>query len=237
MMRRRIGDELHAVDAVGGAPAHPRARLLGRVDDAFGPAGAGPLIVEDARRDDRVGGAALLFFQRERLRRQLDAADRGDAVRHVELVDVLRLRRLLRVAEMGVQVDEAGHEIHAGAVDDFGPWRGRRCRATRRTPGVPALVMRAMRLRSTTTFIGPNGRRAGAVDHHHVADRQRRERAGAFAGPPIGSGINPSWRASSARTVHTSKAATRYDTVLFIVLHSSLRVINRGMITGFGAET
>ena len=35
---------------------------------------------------------------------------------------------------------------------------------------------------------GTEGRRAGAVDHHHVADGERRKRTGAFAGPAIGRG-------------------------------------------------
>ena len=35
--RRRVGDELHAVDAVRRAPAHPRACFLRRVDRTVGP--------------------------------------------------------------------------------------------------------------------------------------------------------------------------------------------------------
>ena len=56
---RPLGAELQAVDAVGGRPAHPLARLLGRVDGALVPAAARPLVVEDARRDDLVLLAAL----------------------------------------------------------------------------------------------------------------------------------------------------------------------------------
>ena len=139
--------------------AHQRthARAFSGVSTTpFVPPGARALIVEDARRDDGVGGAALLLLQREWLRRQLDAANRGDAVRHVELVDVLRFGRLAVVAEVRVKVDEPRHQIHAGAVDDFP--RGALVRpdaAARRA--CRRSLMRAMRLRSITTFIGPAG--------------------------------------------------------------------------------
>jgi hypothetical protein len=67
----------------------------------------GPLTVDDARRDNRVGRAARLRFQHKRLRRQLDAANGRDAVRQIELVDVFGFGSLRVVPEMRVQIDEA----------------------------------------------------------------------------------------------------------------------------------
>ncbi len=132
------------------------------------------------------GGAACLFFQRERLRRQLDAANRCHAVRHVELVDVLRLRRFAVVAEMRVQVDEARHQIHAGAVDRV--WPGRRRRRGTRDPRRAGAGDPRNAIALDDDVHGPGRRGAGAIDHHDIADRQGGKRALSFPTPTVGRG-------------------------------------------------
>ena len=83
-----------------------------------GAGAAGALVVEDARRDDLVLLAALLLADGELVRAgERDAAHGRDAVRQPQLVGVLDLRVLRRSAGVHVHVDEAGEEIHAGAVD------------------------------------------------------------------------------------------------------------------------
>ena len=50
------------------------------------------------------------------------------------------------------------------------------------TPGAPAFVMRAMRFRSIDNVRRSERWRAGAIDDHDVANRQRRKRSCSFVG-------------------------------------------------------
>ena len=94
-----------------------------------------------------------LFLQRERLRRQFHPSNRGDAVRHVELVDLPAsgaLRLSPRCAEVETRASDTcrcRRSPHRSA-----PERGPRRHARR-----SGARMRAIRLRSMTTFIGPAG--------------------------------------------------------------------------------
>ena len=183
---RRVCDELHAVHAVGRAPAHPLARFFGRVDRSLVPRQARPLIVEDARRDDLVRRAALFFRKRVRLRTQLDAPPRRNAVRHPQLEDVFGLGRLVRVADVLMQVDEAGQQEHARRVDFVVGLR--RPIRPKRSPGCAGTDDPRDPVVLDDDVHRPDRRRAGAVDDHHAANRQRLERAEAFTGSPIRGG-------------------------------------------------
>src|SRR5262249_3872343 len=112
-----LGAELDAVDAVLVRPLDPRVRLLGGLRTAFAPAAARTLIVPDARRDDLVAGAALFLFHGDGVVVQGDAAHRGQAVREPQLVWIFGVGIFRRAAGVHVQIDEAGHHVHAGRVD------------------------------------------------------------------------------------------------------------------------
>ena len=175
--------ELEAVDAVGLAPAHPLARLLRRLDRAAIPAGARTLVVDDARGDDLVARAPRLLADGERVVGKRDAGDGGDAVRHPQLVGVLRVRVLGRSARVHVVVDEAGHHVHAGGVDLLIGVLRRPVRP-RRDSGRAGAANRVDAVAGDDDVDGTDRRGAGAVDHDGVADDERLERAASFARLP-----------------------------------------------------
>ena len=110
-------EELDAVDVVGGGPLHPLTRLLGRGHRPVGPARTQCLVVEDARRGDLVLRRAVLLGARRLGAGQRHTADGGHAVRQPQLVGVAHVRRLAAARTVHVHVHEAGHHVHALAVD------------------------------------------------------------------------------------------------------------------------
>ena len=181
-----LGEQLEPVGALGRDPGDPLARLLGRRDRPAEPAvaGARPGVDDDPGRGDLVAGAAGALAQRPVEGAGRHAADRRDAVRQPQLVDVLRVRRLAPAAGVDVAVDEAGHDVEAGAVDLPGGAARTRVGADGQV-GIPDRahlddpvardhdVHRALR------------RGAGAVDHRHAAEDQPLEGALALAGGAI----------------------------------------------------
>ena len=138
------------------------------------------VIREDPRRDDLVLRRQLALVQVPVHRSARHAADGGHAVHHPQLVDVFGIARLAAAA-VHVRVDEARHQVHAGAVDLLG--------ALRR----PAAFVDRHAGEADADDVGdavvldhdvhrPARRRAGAVDDGDAANHQAIERAFAVAG-------------------------------------------------------
>ena len=181
-LRRLVAavEELDAVDVVGRGPAHPFARLLGRRHRPVRPARAERLVVEDARRDDLVLRRAVLLGAAQRRRRQRHAADRGDAVREPQLVGVAQVRRLVLAGAVHVHVDEAGHHVHALAVDlEVGV--ARLAIGLLRQPRPAGLAHRGDPVALDDDVHRAERRTAGAVDQGDAADHHLLERPGAVA--------------------------------------------------------
>ena len=181
-LRRLVAavEELDAVDVVGGGPAHPLARLLRRPHRPLRPARAERLVVEDARRDDLVPRRAVLLRAAERGRRQRHAADGGDAVRQPQLVGVAQVRRLVLAGAVHVHVDEAGHHVHALAVD-FEVGIARLAIGLLRQARPAGLAHRGDPVAFDDDVHRAQRRTAGAVDQGDAADHHLLERPGAVA--------------------------------------------------------
>ena len=142
------------------------------------------MIGEDARRDDLILGRQLALLQVPIHAAARHAAHRRHAVRQPQLVDVFGIVGL-PAAAVHVQIDEAGHDVHAGRVDLLG--------ALRRTPAIADGHLREADARDLGDAIlrddeihRPARRRAGAVDDRGAADDQPVVRTIAFAGAAIG---------------------------------------------------
>src|SRR5262249_33495761 len=96
---------------------NPFARGFRRVHRAFVPAAARSLIVEDARRDDLITGAALLLLDRELMGGERNAAHSRHDVRQPELVWIFRVGVLGLPARVRVNVNEPGQYVHPGGVN------------------------------------------------------------------------------------------------------------------------
>ena len=192
--RRRIVEELDAVIALRRRPAHEGARLLGRVDRAAAPDVAEHDIGEQPRRDDACCRGCAAGRDSDMLSGpviEADAAHRGDAVREPEPVAVGGVRRLVRIAIMAVDVDEAGQHVHAGRVDlAVGVARARGSARSGR-PGVPAPAMLSIRLPAMTMSTGPRGGAPRAVDQRRAADDEPAIGAFALAGLAVRHPLHP----------------------------------------------
>ena len=179
---RIVGAELQAVDALLRGKADPLARRLRRLRLRPIPALAAEraVIREDPRRDDLVLRRQLALVQVPVHRSARHAADGRDAVRHPQLVDVFGIARLAAAA-VHVRVDEARHQVHAGAVDLPGALRRAAAFVDRHAREADADdVGDAVVLHDDVHR--PARRRAGAVDHGDAADDQAIERPLAVAG-------------------------------------------------------
>jgi hypothetical protein len=168
---RPLGAELQAVDAIRVRPLDVRMRLLRGLRDAFAPSGAGTLIVEDARRDDFVLGAAFLLLDREHVVSERHAANRRHSVRHPQLVGVLGVGVLRRAPRVHVEIDEAGHHVHPGGVDLV--VRFRRAIGPHRHTRRPRVANRGDAVVFDDDVDGSSRRTAGAVDQHRAAHHHR----------------------------------------------------------------
>ena len=166
--------ELEAVGAVRLDPPHPGARLLGRRHRALSPPRARALIHHVPRRRDLVPGAPLLLVNGIREAGERYAAHSRYAVREPELVVVLGFRRFLRRALMYVEIDDAGHDVHALGVDlsrsRLGPARrvDGHVRNTDRSDIRDAISL-------DDDVDGAAGRTAGPVDQRRAANDQALE--------------------------------------------------------------
>ena len=116
-------------------------------------------------------------------------ADRGDAVREPEFVDVFRWGALVDATLVCVGIHEAGQEVHPGGVDFL---RGA-LRTTLRPDGY--LGVADGRHRRDPVVLDDHvrwaeRRRAGAVDDGHATDDQLREGPFALAGLSVGRLLN-----------------------------------------------
>ena len=116
----------------------------------------GQAVGEHPGRGDLVPRAPRLLAFREGRGRKGNAAAGRDAVRHPELVGVLRVGRLGGIAGMQVQVHEPGKHVHSRGVDLL---RGvLRPVGGRMSPAAASTANSAtMRFRSTTMSTGPRG--------------------------------------------------------------------------------
>ena len=180
----RGAKELDPISPGATRGADPVARRLGR-GGAFGEQRVG----NDARRGNRPRrplpaqlGSPLQAHHRA------DIAHRGDPVGQQQLQHIVGIGQLPAVevdrgADVFVSVDEAGQHIAPLPVDHPGAGFGRR-RAIRRPAAHRA---RAADVGDPHDAIARNldidraeGRRAGAVDHHHIGDHQSLERPGSL---------------------------------------------------------
>ena len=199
-LRRRPGrvvEQLDPVIALAGRPAHPGPRLLRRGDVAEIPAVAQRHEGEQPRRDDCIFAAALAIAQRHvagtGIERQ--AAHGRDAVGEPQPIAIGRVGRLLGIAIMAVDVDEAGQDVHSGRIElAVGAARRaiRRQRQARRARAVDALDAVA----GNDDVDRPARRRAAAVDQRDSADDQPAEGPLALARLPVG---NPFHRRQALR--------------------------------------
>ena len=178
---RPVAEALHADGALGLHLAHPLARLLRRRHRRVA-ALAEEHIRKDARRRDLVLLAAMLFADAP-----VDAvaaagiANRGDAVAHPQLVDVLGRHALLFATDVAVQIDQAGHHVVAAEIHfaTAGLELGSILRLDRRTRRTDRF-----HVDDAIAFDDDIGRTesraAGAVDHGHAAQDQLRIRPLAF---------------------------------------------------------
>ena len=161
-----------------------RRRVVGYVGAVVVGAGSRSYEADHARRDDRVLFRTLAFMDRELEAAMADAARRRDAVAHPQLVAVLGVRGLARAAGVGVQVDEPGHQVHAGAVD-LVVGVARAAVLVDRQAGEAD----GTNLRDAVPFDhdvdGSRRRSAGAVDQRDPTNDQAVERAYALVGASI----------------------------------------------------
>ena len=174
-----IGTQLQTVDASFGGKLHPFAGVFRGPDASIFPAGARTMIRDDVRRDDLVARTPFFFVERPIQRPGGHAPDGGDAVGQPELVDVLGLRGFGHAARMHVQVDDAGHDVHAVGVDLFGGIAGPVVRVDLQVGRTDAAYLHDL-VAFDDDVHRAAGRCAGAVDHRGASDNQAFKRPLAF---------------------------------------------------------
>jgi hypothetical protein len=178
--------QLEPVHALLRRPAYPLPRRFRRVDRPAFPARARPDIDEDPWRHDLVGRTP-----RSRLQSPIHAvartgiADRRNAVRHPELVDVLRRRSLRASTGVRVSVHESRQHEHAVGIE-----------LVRGVPRTPVGVDRQVGCAQTTNLGDPVpldhdvhralGGRSRPVHDHGTAYDQPLERTHTFIGAAVG---------------------------------------------------
>ena len=190
--RRRIVEELDAVMALRRRPTDPGSSLVRARHRPIAPAVAQSEVGKEPRGDDRVGGAPRPVAQRHVVGPEIkrDAANSGDSMRQPKAIAVAGIGRLVGIAIMAVNVDEARKDEHSRGVD-LAVEVARLAVGSNRKAGRSGAADALDPVAGDDDVDRASGRRSGAVDQGRAANDEATERPLAFPWLPVGDPLHP----------------------------------------------